>query len=1231
LWYLPLMGAAILFIQNRLKHYKHCFNRAIFLASITLLFPGIAFAGNSQYSRVRQISPLGKTLEIQGAGKPLADNASSRTVFDIVISIHAKTGQPSYPSGDNDATVDSGFSDNEQNAYEEIIQFFADGVCEMSNGAHHLGEVRIFKRGKRASSADIVWSASDWPRANVSGFGSNGKNIFFGDVFPFVDDSKPPVPIPYNALDQSRREGAGYTLAHEWGHYTLGLFDEYQGSNNTAGPIFPRKSDTPPPFPAIMNTQWAAANAAQSNRFRFLNLSQKDNFSVTTAQGRTYGKSGWDVVAISTDLDVKKAKKAVGSKTKRVHYTTLDDKGPASKGASQTTPNYVIELPAGRSNCRKDLKIIWMTPNVEMVLAIDTSASMQFSLSAAQLAAQTLVNIVPENQTTMGLLHFATGVTTDKVLTPIVNPPGSTATIRNELIASIEGYSASGSTQLFDGSQAALQLLEDFLAANLTKAIRMVFVLSDGADTNSKTSTENSVVNNYKGAAVALSTFGYGDDAPAAVLRRMARNTHGVYRKSPRNSSVVLRAFISALNRATDFQVLKLKNIFTGTGPGGPGKNASMPFQVDSTVGDLTVLVNFDFSDNSNVPLSIDTPSGPLAANFECGAAGGGRGENICRLFLDESAVAAAGTGAWTINATNNIGGDLTFDFTALTNPKSGESYDVTVETAGNNELFYPDPIPVTAAVSKGGRPITGVTVEATRSAPAQGGGAFASAPAPTPFTMNDQGIDGDAVAGDGIYTALLDYSSVQFSPVIGPQTISVTVSNPNNTAVFTDTGFSPAHGYPFIARSVQGSVGPNGEIFSPPTNTLVGENFNRSGSVQITLLDNNADNHGDDTSSATPLLDNNVPIKGRIDSAGDLDVFQIASPDTSRDLTVRVFNMALGMTPKVTVLDSSALNALASATVKSSQSSKGYLSLNIAKEDLSGGIFIIVEHTNPNASVGNFEISAGGTLVGDTLTPPPVLVSAVLPSSRSVMVNDTVTFFMTVLNATDNPAYDIGIILKTLGGQFFNKDAEFNYQITAVQTNMPVGTVNTPTFLDGRQGQTYVVSFRPPNVITPTQIEFDATSFNAAPITPIPGVNTLQFRASDQPVVDLIALAATLNNDGFVDIPGTSGTGVFAAATSNLGLGGTVTVKANTGSTSLPVTINLCQTGPAGACMASPSGQLDVNINNGATPTFGVFVTGSGDVANNAATNRIFLEFFDVGGVIVGSTSVAVKTVAAL
>ena len=49
--------------------------------------------------------------------------------------------------------------------------------------------------------------------------------------------------------------------------------------------------------------------------------------------------------------------------------------------------------------------------------------------------------------------------------------------------------------------------------------------------------------------------------------------------------------------------------------------------------------------------------------------------------------------------------------------------------------------------------------------------------------------------------------------------------------------------------------------------------------------------------------------------------------------------------------------------------------------------------------------------------------------------------------------------------------------------------------------------------------------------------------------------------------------------------------------------------------------------INAGATPTFSIFVTGSGTVPFYLANNRIFVRFRDTGGVTRGSTSVAVRT----
>src|SRR5262249_55869185 len=129
-------------------------------------------------------------------------------------------------------------------------------------------------------------------------------------------------------------------------------------------------------------------------------------------------------------------------------------------------------------------------------------------------------------------------------------------------------------------------------------------------------------------------------------------------------------------------------------------------------------------------------------------------------------------------------------------------------------------------------------------------------------------------------------------------------------------------------------------------------------------------------------------------------------------------------------------------------------------------------------------------------------------------------------------------------------------------------------------------------------------------------------------PIPDIVALAATLNNDGIVTLSGPAGTGVFSVATVNVGARGTITAAADLGGARLPVSIKLCGANPTnGACLASPASSVTTQINTNTTPTFGVFVTASGPVAFDPARNRIVVRFLDSGGVTRGATSVAVRT----
>ena len=249
-------------------------------------------------------------------------------------------------------------------------------------------------------------------------------------------------------------------------------------------------------------------------------------------------------------------------------------------------------------------------------------------------------------------------------------------------------------------------------------------------------------------------------------------------------------------------------------------------------------------------------------------------------------------------------------------------------------------------------------------------------------------------------------------------------------------------------------------------------------------------------------------------------------------------------------------------------------------------------------------------------------IVAAVLPSSRSVQVGTPATAFATIINAGSVTATSCGIFLVTA------IPATFTFQTTNPLTNQVTGSPNTPVDISPGVAQSFVFALTPSSPIDPTDVQFsfDCSNTNPAPVNT--GLNTLLFSVSSTPVPDIVALAATLTNDGIVNV---ESTGVFAVATANVGASGVITASADTGEVILPLVISLCETNPMTGQCVNPTmpttGPVVTTINSNATPTFGIFVTGTGTVPFDPAPNRVFARFKDGNGVTRGSTSVAVRT----
>ena len=258
--------------------------------------------------------------------------------------------------------------------------------------------------------------------------------------------------------------------------------------------------------------------------------------------------------------------------------------------------------------------------------------------------------------------------------------------------------------------------------------------------------------------------------------------------------------------------------------------------------------------------------------------------------------------------------------------------------------------------------------------------------------------------------------------------------------------------------------------------------------------------------------------------------------------------------------------------------------------------------------------------LISTNVTPP--VFTAVLPSSRSVQVTTPATVFATIANPSGAIATGCSISPVT------DIPADFLYQTTDPLTNAVTGAPNTPATIAPEASQSFVIAFTPTVAFDPTEVElqFSCTSTNMVAAPTISGVNTLLLSASDTPVPDIIAFAATPSGDGIVNIPGVTGTGIFSIATANVGAMSVITASADTGTVNLPVSLSICETNPTtGDCISPIQPSIVTTIE--ATATFTVFVNGAGNVPLDPADNRIIVRFQDGSGITRGSTSVAVTT----
>ena len=248
---------------------------------------------------------------------------------------------------------------------------------------------------------------------------------------------------------------------------------------------------------------------------------------------------------------------------------------------------------------------------------------------------------------------------------------------------------------------------------------------------------------------------------------------------------------------------------------------------------------------------------------------------------------------------------------------------------------------------------------------------------------------------------------------------------------------------------------------------------------------------------------------------------------------------------------------------------------------------------------------------------------SALLPYSRTVASGTAATAFVSVVNPASTGSVAEGCGLQVHGA------SGFTFQRTDPATNAVSGAPGDLADIPPGGVQTFVISLVQSGTVAAGDVRIDTSCRNRASAPAVNGLNTLLFTSTALSLPDIIALAATVSNNGIVELPASGGASAFSVATANLGTVGSVIVSIEPGADAPDFDLlEICRTNAVtGQCESPRSASFSQLFNANETMTFAAFVRSAASVGNAPATNRVFVHFRTPGGQPVGATSVAVRS----
>ncbi len=393
-----------------------------------------------------------------------------------------------------------------------------------------------------------------------------------------------------------------------------------------------------------------------------------------------------------------------------------------------TLPFMKVEL-AGRSESeystvtRKYLEIEWMDkPKMEIAVVLDASGSMRDNnkIEQAKLAAKFVAGGFLSDDEDYDASNVRVGVysfnsTKQTVFAPKWNPS------LQSIYASIDNVSASGQTALFDA-------LDDAIESTDPSSMKMIYVISDGMD-NASSVTKEQIIAKYREKDVSIHTFAYGPYADWELLRQMAQETKGTFSEQDNDFFLKIgNRVVEVLANAYGKEQIASESVVS--------KALSSNIYVEPHTSRLQIYGSFS-SSSSNTPISVVDENDNILNSTINVYPMGDKNYFIAEIFLNKY----SDSGMY-LKIKNNLNTQIDFRVIA-DEDKQHHAMDVEI----TEDFIWPMDGKFIASVRNASGLLTNVTYEGVIKGP----NAFVEH-----FQLYDNGVNGDGIAGDGIYTAFV-------------------------------------------------------------------------------------------------------------------------------------------------------------------------------------------------------------------------------------------------------------------------------------------------------------------------------------------------------------------------------------------------------------------------------------------------------------------------------------------